>query len=251
MPAMTAEPRRRDLGRPRITERDLEVFRWLAEMKAMYEPDLAVLIGRLTGQRPSASAVRSLIARWQPKPARPGIEGWPGVADAAKLIATQPRIVRLLPNGGRLVGEDNFGETSEFTAYHQADVSRVRLYIEGRREYAGGVIEWVSERRLRQQNAGLFLRGEKQDHVPDALIRFANGEWAALEVERSVKAGRRLRDYIGQMSGYNLIIYAVASEPIARAVKEAHSAVQEAARKEGRTRFAELKVIDIPADLRE
>lgn len=40
--------------------------RWLADMKALYETDLAVLVGRTQGSgRLGASAVRMLVSRWQ------------------------------------------------------------------------------------------------------------------------------------------------------------------------------------------
>jgi hypothetical protein len=235
--------RRRDAGQLRVTERDLVVFRWLADMKACYDIDLQVLLGRLTGKRPGEAAVRALTRRWQAL----------GVADTRKLIASEPRIVRLLPNGARLVGEHSFSETSAFGVYHQADVSRVRMYLERPGAPRGDIAEWISERQLRQQESRTFTKGAERSHVPDAVVIFGSGEQAALEVERSSKSNKRLREYIGQMSGYDLIVYAVprGTSQIENAVKQAYETVRDAARSQGRTRFARLVLMDIPPELVE
>src|SRR5690606_36693841 len=111
---------RSDAGQIPLTDQDMAICGWLLTMKAIYEPYLRVLIGRLTGRVPGEPAVRALTRRWRAA----------DVADARKLNMSKPRIVRLRPNGALLLGDASFKETAEFTAYHQAEVCRMRLWME-------------------------------------------------------------------------------------------------------------------------
>src|SRR4051794_35913292 len=61
VPDKPARRPRSDAGQVRLTERDIAVFRWLSDMKAIYEDDLAALLVRMpgtpwtaAGRRPSA-----------------------------------------------------------------------------------------------------------------------------------------------------------------------------------------------------
>lgn len=236
---------RSDAGQIRITDRDLMIFAWLVNMKAIYEPDLRVLIGRLTGRVPGEPAVRALTRRWRAA----------DVADARKLIVSKPRIVRLRPNGARLVGESSYRETAEFTAYHQAEVSRLRLWMEGHpHSRHGAVVAWESEREFRQSTAALLgPTGGREVHVPDGVAVFADGTRAAVEVERSVKSPDRLRTVLERvLAAYPMVIYAVASDEVASAVTAAHRAVVTRHQKRGLSgRLGELVVRPIPSDLIE
>lgn len=247
---MTQElPRRRrvrsDAGQIRITDRDLMIFAWLVNMKAIYEPDLRVLIGRLTGRVPGEPAVRALTRRWRAA----------DVADARKLIVSKPRIVRLRPNGARLLGDATFKETAEFTAYHQAEVSRFRLWMESNpHSKHGAVSSWESEREFRQSTAALLgPTGGREVHVPDGVATFADGTRAAVEVERSVKSPERLQTVMERvLAAYPLVIYAVASREVANAVAAAHRAVMTRHQERGLSgRLGELVVRPIPSDLIE
>lgn len=232
---------RSDAGQIRITDRDLMIFAWLVNMKAIYEPDLRVLIGRLTGRVPGEPAVRALTRRWRAA----------DVADARKLIVSKPRIVRLRPNGARLVGESSYRETAEFTAYHQAEVSRMRLWMESNpHSRHGAVVAWESEREFRQTTAMYGVTGAREVHVPDGVATFADGTRAAVEVERSVKSPDRLRTVLERvLTAYPMVIYAVSGDEVASAVTAAHRAVVTRHQERGLSRLGELVVRPIPSDL--
>lgn len=238
---------RSDAGTVRLTDRDIEVFRWLADMKAMYESDLRILLGRLTGATPGPEAVRAVIRRWERA----------GYARAQKLLVGQPRIVWLLPAGATIVGEANWRETSAHTSLHQAEVARVRLWLEGRTDLPHAVTEWESERRFRQRQADKFKDGVKGMHVPDAVVTFADGTRAALEVERSEKQRSRLTEIVERLTtAYSLTIYAVAAgatederrrmDAVRRQVRTAYEDVKAAKRT---LRTLPLLIWEYPADL--
>lgn len=225
--AVMERAQRSDAGTVRVTERDMLIFNFLAEMKAMYEPDLRVLLDQLTGSAPGDGAVRALIRRWQNA----------GLAKAQKLLMGKPRIVWLLPNGARLVGIDGWRETSEWTAYHQADIARTRLWLEAKEDLPNGrVVDWKSERSIRSDVFHDRKKGTKGMHVADAVITFEDGTEAALEVERNPKDLNRLRRILHKLTrSFSLTIYAIPkgetpaelrkAETIKRAVNTAYDDV--------------------------
>jgi hypothetical protein len=247
----SARRRRADAGTVRVTGRDLAVFRWLADMKAIYETDLAALIasmppaaGAVAGQKPSPVRVRATLRRWQVA----------GLADARKLVADRPRIVRLLREGAALVDVDGFRETAPSTAYHQCEVSRVRLYLEGRRSPSlGRLTHWESERVFRSDLAALGLAGQGSRldgvHVPDGLATYEGGDRVAVEVERTVKAPARLARIVARLlTAYPVTLYAVASRDVRTAVLAAERTARAglAHRQVSPDRIGELSIIDIP-----
>lgn len=195
---------RSDKGTVRLSERDIAVFNWLADMKAMYEADLRILLGRLSdGRIPSESAVRQVVGRWQRA----------GYGRAQKLLVGQPRIIWLLPAGATIVGEATWKETAAHTSLHQAEVAHVRLWLEGRTNPTGPVTSWESERRIRQWYATTFKDGSRGAHVPDAFVTFANDLRAPVEVERTEKQRERLTKIVeGLMTANKLTLYAVAAD---------------------------------------
>jgi hypothetical protein len=243
---------RSDAGTVRLTGRDLAALGWLADMKAIYEADLGVLVGRypapadaVSGHRPSPRAVRFLLARWQRV----------GVAEVRRLIADRPRIVRLTRAGASLVGVTGFRETAEITAYHQCEVSRLRLVLEGRPSPSLGVLtHWESERMFRADLDALGLSrrsetGRESVHVPDGVATYANGVRVAVEVERSVKAPARLVRIVEQLlTDYPVTLYAVAGNEIRRAVLAGERAARRALtqRQLSADRVGALSVIDLP-----
>jgi hypothetical protein len=245
-PATTSR-RRADAGQVRVTERDLAVFGWLADMKAIYETDLAALLARMPGAagRPGASAVRMLILRWRHA----------GLADARKLVYDRPRIVRLVRLGAALVGVEPFRETSEITAYHQCEVSRLRLHLEGRPSPSlGRLTHWESERAFRSDldALGLARRGAERArvHVPDGVATYEHGVRVAVEVERNVKAPARLARIVeALLTDYPVILYAVTSREVRTAVLSAERAARAALgqRQVSPDRIGALSVIDLPA----
>lgn len=252
----TRQPRS-DAGTVRVTRRDLAVFGWLADMKAIYETDLATLLagmsptpGAVAGQRPSASTMRDVVLRWRHA----------GLADARKLVADRPRIVRLLRGGAELAGVDGFRETAPLTAYHQCEVSRVRLYLESRPSSSlGALVGWESERAFRSDLAalGLTRRGDAHAgtdgvHVPDGVATYEGGEQVAVEVERSVKAPARLARILERLlTGYPVTLYAVTSHQVRTAVLAAERAARAGLerRQISPDRVGVLSIIDIPEEV--
>lgn len=254
---MTATPttrgrrRRSDAGTVRITARDLAALGWLADMKAIYENDIAALCMRLgspfvTEQSP-ADAVRKMVARWRRA----------GIADSRKLVTDRPRIVRLLRGGAELAGVEAFRETAPLTAYHQCEVSRVRLYLERRPSPSlGRLTHWESERAFRSDLAALGLDRRTGGraatdgvHVPDGVATYENGDRVAIEVERSVKAPARLARIVERLlAEYPVTLYAVTSREVRNAVLAADRAARAGMerRQVSPDRIGALSIIDIP-----
>jgi hypothetical protein len=236
-------PRRRrsDAGSVRFNERDMSALGWLLSMKAIYESDLPVLLRRLTGAAPGPSATRSLVDRWQRA----------GVASARKLIVGRPRIVRLLPDGARMLGDESFRETSEFTAMHQADTTRVRLYLEGSPLPGyGPVTGWESEREFRAASRDLFGAGAKKLHTPDGVALYGAVR-AALEVERSVKSPNRRARIMAHLIGtYPLVIFAVTDKRVGAMVEATYREQRELAERHvPAASIGQLRLVAIPEAL--
>ncbi|WP_199513898.1 hypothetical protein [Nucisporomicrobium flavum] len=254
-PAKPTRRRRADAGQVRLTERDLAVFRWLADMKAIYEDDLAVLIARLpalpwteAGRRPGPRAVRALLQRWQGA----------GYAEARKMLNGVPRIVRLSRGGAAVVGVDSFRETAPTTAFHQCEVSRLRLVLEGRPSPSlGSLARWESERAFRSDldALGLARRGQKpaeRIHVPDGVATYERGTRVAVEVERNVKAPVRLARIVEELlTEYEVTLYAVAGNEVRNAVAAAERAARRALanRQISADRIGALSIIDLPQEV--
>ncbi len=247
---------RRDAGQVRLTVRDMAALAWLSDMKAIYETDLSVLVSRLppapgavAGYRPSARAVRFLVTRWQRA----------NVADVRRLIANRPRIVRLTATGAALVAVSGFRETAEVTAYHQCEVSRLRLHLEANQSPSlGRLTEWESERAFRADldALGLTRKGPEREraavHVPDGVATYESGDRVAVEVERAVKAPARLARIVEQLlTDYPVTLYAVANNQIRTAVLAAEKAARAnlGRRQVSVDRVGVLSVIDLPGEL--
>src|SRR5439155_8446334 len=90
----------------------------------------------LAGYCPSPRAIRTLMTRWQRT----------GAVAARGLVVGRPRIVRLTRTGAAMVGVEFFRETAEATAYHQCEVSRLRLHLQARPSPSlGRLTQWESE----------------------------------------------------------------------------------------------------------
>ncbi|MEU4424827.1 hypothetical protein AB0F81_29765 [Actinoplanes sp. NPDC024001] len=256
-PQTSAKPARRpraDAGQVRLTERDLAVFRWLSDMKAIYEDDLAALLAAMpgtawsaAGRRPSASRVRNMVARWQ--------RG--GYAEVRRLANGIPRIVRLSRAGAAIVGVDGFRETSSVTAMHQCEVARLRLVLQGRPSPSLGTLtHWESERAFRSDldALGLARRGRtdrERVHVPDGVATYERGTRVAIEVERSVKAPVRLARIVEELlTSYEVTLYAVANNEVRNAVAAADRTARRnlTHRQVSNDRIGALSIIDLPRD---
>lgn len=227
---MTEQPKKRrsDAGIPQLTPRDLDVFAWLADMKAISEPDLGVLLGRLAGsdEPVSESAVRRMVVRWRKGDPRNG--PW---AEARKVMHKEPRIVFLELAGALLVGETQWRGAALSTALHAADVSRVRLWLENPERVGPEldqltglqVASWQSERRWRQELAARSPGGRMPPdvHAPDGVLTTPGGKRVAVEVERTPKDGRRLdkiMDALMVPGGYAGVLYVVRGKAVENGV---------------------------------
>ncbi|OJF13088.1 hypothetical protein [Couchioplanes caeruleus] len=246
---------RSDAGQVRLTERDVAVFRWLADMKAIYEDDLAALAAQVpgtpwtaAGRRPSLRRLQGMVGRWQRA----------GYADARRLVNGVPRIVRLTRAGAGLVGVDSFRETATVTAFHQCEVSRLRLVLEGRRSPSlGRLTAWESERAFRSDldALGLARRGQagrEAVHVPDGVATYERGTRVAVEVERSAKSPARLARIVEELlTNYEVTLYAVAGNEVRNAVAaaERNARATLAHRQVSPDRIGALSIIDIPREV--
>jgi hypothetical protein len=134
-------------------------------------------------------------------------------------------MVALTPKGAaQITGEMDYSEQAEWTAYHSCEVARVRLWMEtpSSEKWAGDwkVTEWQSEREFRAEKWRSHPKdGTKGMHVPDAVVTFANGVEAALEVERSDKTSKRLVEILSKLSVYPMTLYCSQSPRVRRHIR--------------------------------
>ncbi|MBW6432201.1 hypothetical protein KZ829_00375 [Actinoplanes hulinensis] len=231
------------------------MFRWLSDMKAVYEDDLGPLLRRMpgtawtaAGQRPSPRRLRGMVTRWQRA----------GYADVRRFVNGVPRIVRLSRAGAALAGVDGFRETATVTAMHQCEVSRLRLVLEGRPSPSlGRLVAWESERAFRSDldALGLARRGQSprdRVHVPDGVATYEQGTRVAIEVERNVKAPARLVRIVEELlTNYAVTLYAVAGNEVRNAVAAAERNARTTLthRQISADRIGALSIIDMPSEV--
>jgi hypothetical protein len=88
---------------------------------------------------------------------------------------------------------------------HLYFVNQVRLWVEGRRPHD----HWKSEREIKAEQPALE-KGERRDHLPDALLFAANGKTSAIEVELEPKTRETLEKILSELeSTYTSILYFV------------------------------------------
>jgi hypothetical protein len=177
-----AERRRRaDAGQQRVRPRDLAALEWLADMRAVTAPDLAVLLGRLAGGPALARpGVRNVLARWRRL----------GLVDVRHVLVGEPVIVTLTSAGGRLAGRDRVFPVAPSLLAHTCAVSRARLWLEAINADRGP--SWRSEAELRAElTTGRSWRAGDVRSVPDGELSLADGSVGAVEVELSPKSTER------------------------------------------------------------
>lgn len=193
---------RADAGIPRLTRRDVAAIEWLEDMRVVYETDLAVLLGRLSGRAGavSPSAARNAIQRWRKL----------SLVNASKLFAGEPRMVWLTETGASVAGAGRWREPGVGVLRHTALCARVRLWLEQRGLAGQAVTGWVSERRWRQQHPDAIRHGA---HVPDGLAVTEDGQTYAIEVEVSDKGpGRAMEIALRLTQSYARVVYIVEAE---------------------------------------
>ena len=203
---------RADAGIPRLTPRDEQALAHLEDMRAMWEPDVALLLGQLAGRSAavSATSVRTAIRRWAKL----------GAVKAEKIYAHEPRIVWLTDTGAGLAGVKSWREPGKGVMRHTAELARVRQWLEARGLAGQPVTSWISERRWRQAHKDAIRAGA---HVPDGIAVTADGAEYAVEVELSSKGPSRTLDTAVRLTQqYRYVVYLVpAGSETARTVRTA------------------------------
>ena len=220
-----AEPagrrQRSDAGSTRLGPRDVQAIMWLEDMRAISEPDLAVLLGRLSNppRGPlSPGAAAAVLARWRRH----------HLAQARRIYVNTPSYVWLTAEGARLAGAGQWTEPGWSALPHAAAVARTRLWLEGSPADRFRAESWLSERRFRAERVPLQRPGESV-LVPDAEITCGDGVTAAVEVELSAKSPNRTLAKVLRLTGpaYDRVIYVVPADTLTERV--VRTAVAEAA----------------------
>jgi hypothetical protein len=182
-----ARKKRSDAGSRRLGPRDFEALAFIEDMRVVGEPDLGVLLGKMSGRSAIGEAgVRDVVRRWESQ----------GLASVSRVLVGHPRFVQVTQAGSDLAaGGHRVSAVSWRMLDHEAAVARVRII----RESETGVA-WYSERRLirdgwvRTLNDGSARRDAwEKTHRPDGLIIHPDGTVEAVEVEMRAKARRDTR----------------------------------------------------------
>ena len=156
----------------------------------------------------AADRTRRVVDRWRRA----------GLIEHARLLAAGPPVCWLTSTGLRLVGAGQRPRPPTVGRLdHLHAVSLVRLGVERR-----GGRAWTSERALYRQ------RRTADEHVADGRYVTPGGTVTAVEVELTVKAARRLRSIVDDLTiEYPAVLYVVRGRPVRRAVEQAVDALGE------------------------
>ena len=208
MSTVAVDPRAaRRLGvRVELAPREWWALRWISEQDAVRRDVVAHVLG---GPEPLASdQTRRVVDRWRRA----------GLIERERLLAAGPPVCWLTSTGLRLVGAQHRPRTPTVGRLdHLHAVSLVRLGLERR-----GGRGWTSERGLHRQ------RRRADEHVADGRYVAPNGTVTAVEVELTVKAGRRLRGIVDDLTiEYTAVLYVVRGAAVRRGVERAVDALGE------------------------
>ncbi|SRR5579883_94256 len=174
---------RRDQG-PRLTERDLACLRWIAQQYAIrldqlqrlllwHTPEVDRAKVRVGTDRLSKERTYKTLARWDAL----------GLIEYGNILDGESRWIWLTAKGLREIGSPlRYNKPSTVRLSHLYFCNQVRLWIESRRPED----HWQSEREIKAEHQQLE-RGERQYHLPDAVLYAANGKVSAIEVELQPK----------------------------------------------------------------
>jgi len=157
------------IGKERITDRDIEVATWIAEQGCARIDTVGHVLANM-GTTVESRRLRRLANRWETL----------GLIKKDKLLAKVPTILWTTKHSLRLAGLPNRNKQgfkpSFTTLHHQLAVSHIRAM------YESHGASWLSESRLRDNNAG---------HLPDGIASI-NSQRIIVEIDRTAKAGNRL-----------------------------------------------------------
>jgi hypothetical protein len=197
--------RRSDVGRVRLNTRDVEALAWIWDMGAVSEPDLAVLLSRISERDEVLSdhAARAVVKRWRRA----------GLAVRGRPFTSTPAFAWLTPAGAmRIAGVESYREPAIMRLPHLAAVARGRLFLEAfTSDVRLRAVEWKSERQYRAERDPFRRRGAGADvAVPDGEARMYDGVTAAVEVELTAKTVERTREkMLALLAVYGRVVYLV------------------------------------------
>lgn len=179
-----ARKERSDKGSIKITERDLEVLRFIGQQYAVRADQLARLLKRPQVGALSDSATRAVLSRWEKA----------GLADSRKVIADEPRFIWLTRKGLDEVGLAFKAWTPTAASLaHIFWTNQVRMHTEDRHPEAS----WRSERELRKGRVMQSIN-DAHAHEVDAEIDLPQGV-VAVEVELTSKSVERRRSIMAEV----------------------------------------------------
>jgi hypothetical protein len=242
VPAETrARAVRSDAGQIKIQPRDFELLRWLEDMRAVTEADLAILLARWTGKaKPlQVQSVQRVIKRLELL----------DLVEARKIFAGMSRIVCVTKTGAEMVGGPGRGGgfPGMSVLEHTLAVARARVWL----ERVMTVEEWTSERTIRR-NLGMPM---PKGHVPDGHIfrrlDDTTGALLALEVELHDKGVARTQKILEDLilnQAIDGILYVVPTETLKRQM-EAAEQLARAARARATLPLKPVSVVVMPEEI--
>jgi hypothetical protein len=199
---------RKDQG-PRLTPRDLQSLGWIAQQYAIRLDQLQFLLMRYTPEADRAK-IRQGANRLSKERTYKTLARWDtlGLIEYGNILDGELRWIWLSSRGLRSLELPlRYNKPSAVRLSHLYFVNQVRLWVEGRRPHD----HWKSEREIKTEHPALE-RGERRDHLPDALLFASNGKTSAIEVELEPKTRETLEKILYELeSMYTSILYFVSA----------------------------------------
>ena len=205
--------RERVYGGLRLSDRDIEMLRWIGEQYAVSFDHLPTLEHLITQKMPEDPFLRykgihALTSRW--------LRG--GLIEQEKIFARKPMWVWLTAKGVKATGLDAVSMVpSVARLQHIHAVNSVRLYVEKKLENQD--IRWIPER-----EANALRKIQKKTHLVDGEIEYPDDHRVAVEVELTQKDKTRLRSILRQLQrDYDSVLYYASNKcytAVQNAIKE-------------------------------
>jgi hypothetical protein len=235
-----ARAKRSDAGTVRLTPRDYAALIWLEDMRVIQEPDLAVLLTRISGRERvlSDDAARAVVNRWAKL----------RLARRSRLLVSTPPYVWLTQHGALLASGAEVTQWTEPrwpTMPHAAAVSRARLWLEAHPDPALHATGWVSERAWRREHG--FGRNQAV-LIPDGEFSNGYGTRVAAEVELSAKGPKRSVEKVRRLAtGFEAVLFLVPEG--SQAARTVRTAILEASEQAGDDIARRVRVEELPGRL--